>query len=141
MRCWSNPGEAGLGCHRVLVTGCTFRTGGANAVQAKGGSSDLTVLRCQFEECGERGRAQLDVDLIGPDIDALDQGGEDDALACSGQLGPTLPELGGACDEPTLRRQIGKLCRLVDIAGIEKPLTDSADHELFDLRGRDTQSG
>src|SRR5215469_1498136 len=33
------------------------------------------------------------------------------------------------------------MCRLVDIAGIEKPLTDSAGHELFDLRGRDTQSG
>src|SRR5215472_4169600 len=31
--------------------------------------------------------------------------------------------------------------RLVDIAGIEKPLTDSAVHELVDLRGRDTQSG
>src|SRR5215469_15806688 len=33
------------------------------------------------------------------------------------------------------------MCRLVDIARIEKPLTDSAGHELFDLRGRDTQSG
>src|SRR5262249_58704455 len=29
----------------------------------------------------------------------------------------------------------------VDFAGIEKPLTDSTGHELFDLRGRDTQSG
>ena len=35
--------------------GCTFRKGGANAVQVKGGSSDLTVLRCHFEDCGERG--------------------------------------------------------------------------------------
>lgn len=43
-----------VGCHRVVVTGCTFRTGGANAVQAKGGSADVAVLRCRFEECGER---------------------------------------------------------------------------------------
>ena len=26
-----------------------------------------------------------------PDVDALDQGGEEGALACSGQLGPALP--------------------------------------------------
>jgi hypothetical protein len=43
-----------VGCHRVLVVGCTFRKGGANAVQFKGGSSDVTVLRCRFEDCGER---------------------------------------------------------------------------------------
>src|SRR6185437_3155336 len=28
-----------------------------------------------------------------------------------------------------------------EIAGIEKPLTDAAGHELFDLRGRDAQPG
>jgi hypothetical protein len=28
--------------------------------------------RCDIEECGEPGRAQIDIDLIGPDIDAVD---------------------------------------------------------------------
>src|SRR6516225_5767612 len=97
--------------------------------------------RRDIEERTEPGRPEMDVDLIGPHIDALDQGCKEGTLACSGQLGPALPDLGGAGDEPALRRQIRKLCRLVDIAGIEKPLTDSADHELFDLRGRKTQSG
>jgi hypothetical protein len=77
----------------------------------------------------------------GPDIEARDQGGEDGALACSGQLGPALPDLGGARNEPTLRRQIRKLCRLVDAARTEKPLAHSAGHELFDLGGWDAQSG
>src|SRR5262249_23488930 len=97
--------------------------------------------RRDIEEFPEPCRLEMDVDLIGPDVDALDQAGEGGALACSGQLGPALPDLGGAGDEPALRRQIRKLCRLVDIAGIEKPLTDSAGHELFDLPGPDTPSG
>ena len=29
--------------------------------------------RCDIEECGEPGRAQMDSDLIGPDIDAVDR--------------------------------------------------------------------
>ena len=76
-----------------------------------------------------------------PDVDALDQGGEEGALACSGQLGPALPDLGGARDELALRRQIRKLCRLVDAAGIEKPMAHSAGHELLDLSGWDAQPG
>jgi hypothetical protein len=53
---WGGEGSAidMVGCHRVLIAGCMFTKGGANAVQAKGGSSDLTVLRCRFEDCGER---------------------------------------------------------------------------------------
>jgi hypothetical protein len=43
------------------------------------------------------------VDPLGPDIDALDQGGKDGALACSRQLGPALADLGGSRDEPALR--------------------------------------
>jgi hypothetical protein len=45
----------------------------------------------------------MDIDLIGPDVDALDQAGEDGTLACSRQLGPALPDLGGAGNEPALR--------------------------------------
>ena len=40
----------------------------------------------------------MDVDLIGRDVDALDQAGEDGTLAWSRQLGPALPDLGGAGD-------------------------------------------
>ncbi len=43
-----------VGCHRGLIEGCTFRRGGASAVQAKGGTSEVTVRRCRFEDAGER---------------------------------------------------------------------------------------
>jgi hypothetical protein len=43
-----------VGCHRGLISGCTFRKGGANGVQAKGGSADVTVRKCRFEDAGER---------------------------------------------------------------------------------------
>jgi len=55
------------------------------------------------EECGEPGRAQMDIDLIGPDIDAVDQGGQEGTLSCSGQLGPALADFRGARDQPALR--------------------------------------
>jgi hypothetical protein len=79
--------------------------------------------RRDIEECTKPCRPEMDVDLIGPDVDALDQAGEDGTLACSRQLGPALPDLGDAGDEPALRREIRTQCRLVDIAGIEKPLS------------------
>lgn len=43
-----------VGCHRGTVTGCTFRKGGANGVQAKGGSADITIRLCRFEDAGLR---------------------------------------------------------------------------------------
>lgn len=46
-----------VGCHRGVVTGTTFREGGtasANAVQMKGGSRDVTVRFCRFENAGAR---------------------------------------------------------------------------------------
>jgi hypothetical protein len=42
-------------------------------------------------------------DLIDPEIDAFDQGGKEGTLACSEQLGPSLPDLGGSRDQPGLR--------------------------------------
>jgi hypothetical protein len=45
----------------------------------------------------------MDIDLIGPDIDAVDQGGQEGTLSCSGQLGPALADFRGARDEPALR--------------------------------------
>jgi len=46
-----------VGCHRALVTECTFRHGdrkGANAVQTKGASSGVVVYRCRFRAAGQR---------------------------------------------------------------------------------------
>lgn len=46
-----------VGCHRGLITGCVFREGDkvfGNAVQMKGGSSELTVSRCRFDDAGGR---------------------------------------------------------------------------------------
>ncbi len=46
-----------VGCHRGIVTGNTFREGdkaSANAVQMKGGSRDITVSFCRFENAGGR---------------------------------------------------------------------------------------
>jgi hypothetical protein len=45
----------------------------------------------------------MDIDLIGPDIDALDQVGEDGTLAYSRQFGPALADFPGARDQPALR--------------------------------------
>jgi len=56
-----------------------------------------------IEECGEPGRPQMDIDLIGPDIDVVDQGGQEGTLAGSGQLGPALADFPGARDLPALR--------------------------------------
>ena len=55
-----------------------------------------------IEKCGEPGRAQMDIGPIGPDINAVDQGGQDGTLSCSGQLGPALADFPGARDEPAL---------------------------------------
>src|SRR6516164_5438116 len=83
----------------------------------------------------------MDIDLMGPDFDALDQGGQEGSLAFSGQLGPALADFLGARDQPALRRRIGKPCRLEDAAGVEKPLAHSAGHEMLDLRGWNAQGG
>jgi hypothetical protein len=53
---WGSSGSAidMVGCHRGTIQNCSFRTGGENAVQMKGGSADITVARCRFEDCGDR---------------------------------------------------------------------------------------
>ncbi|MFO0952998.1 MAG: right-handed parallel beta-helix repeat-containing protein [Isosphaeraceae bacterium] len=46
-----------VGCHRGEIVGNTFRHGdenGDNAVQAKGGSSDVLIRRCVFDHAGGR---------------------------------------------------------------------------------------
>ncbi|MCE9606168.1 MAG: right-handed parallel beta-helix repeat-containing protein [Planctomycetia bacterium] len=56
---WGKRGSAidMVGCHRGIVTHGTFRDGdpiGANGVQMKGGSRDVTVRYCRFENAGGR---------------------------------------------------------------------------------------
>ena len=58
----SNWGAAGsaidmVGCHDGRIVGCTFRrddVDDANGVQAKGGSADVLIERCRFENAGQR---------------------------------------------------------------------------------------
>jgi hypothetical protein len=53
---WGNGGSGidMVGCHRGVITRSTFRQGGANGLQMKGGSADVTVRKCLFENAGER---------------------------------------------------------------------------------------
>ncbi len=47
-----------VGCRSGLVEGCVFRHTagkGDNGVQTKGGSRDVVIRRCRFEEAGQRG--------------------------------------------------------------------------------------
>jgi hypothetical protein len=53
----SGSGIDMVGCSRGVVSGCTFREGdkiNANGVQIKGGSSDVTIRDCRFENAGGR---------------------------------------------------------------------------------------
>ncbi|MCK7556824.1 right-handed parallel beta-helix repeat-containing protein [Chitinophaga sedimenti] len=43
-----------VGCHNGLVRQCHFENMGSNAVQMKGGSSDIRVEACYFKNCGSR---------------------------------------------------------------------------------------
>jgi len=56
---WGDSGSAidMVGCHDGVVSGCTFRYRGdvdANGVQMKGGSRDIAIQRCRFENAGSR---------------------------------------------------------------------------------------
>ena len=48
-----------VGCHHVLIEGCTIGRGDAGqksvGIMAKGGSTDVTIRRCTFVQAGERG--------------------------------------------------------------------------------------
>ena len=46
-----------VGCHRGVIQNCTFRHDegrGSNGVQAKGGTSEIAIRHCRFENAGER---------------------------------------------------------------------------------------
>lgn len=52
---WGGSAVDMVGCHRGVLSGCTFRSGGDNGVQAKGGSTEIRIVRCRFEQAGQRG--------------------------------------------------------------------------------------
>jgi hypothetical protein len=55
---WGGQGIDFVGCHQSLISGCRFigKPGfsATAGVQLKGGSSDIVVERCRFENAGER---------------------------------------------------------------------------------------
>ncbi|MBM4037549.1 MAG: hypothetical protein FJ290_03460 [Planctomycetes bacterium] len=54
---WGSGGSAidMVGCHRGIILDSTFRhTSGATGIQAKGGSCDVVVYRCRFDNAGQR---------------------------------------------------------------------------------------
>lgn len=56
---WGSSGSGidMVGCHRGVVVGCTFQDAGGdqgNGVQTKGGSSEIVIQRCRFENAGGR---------------------------------------------------------------------------------------
>lgn len=46
-----------VGCHRGVIQNCTFRHNegeGSNGIQAKGGTAEITIRHCRFENAGQR---------------------------------------------------------------------------------------
>jgi hypothetical protein len=52
---WGGSAIDMVGCVNGVIRDCDFRNGGDNGVQTKGGSKDIKVRSCKFEEYGQRG--------------------------------------------------------------------------------------
>lgn len=52
---WGGSAIDMVGCHRGVIRDSTFRQGGDNGVQAKGGSSQIRILNSRFDRAGHRG--------------------------------------------------------------------------------------
>ena len=51
----SGSGVDHVGCHSGVIARCTFTNMSGNAIQCKGGSSDIDITRCWIVDAGERG--------------------------------------------------------------------------------------
>ncbi|MHC4946797.1 MAG: right-handed parallel beta-helix repeat-containing protein [Planctomycetota bacterium] len=51
----SGSGIDHVGCHRGLIAGCFLHDLSGNAVQCKGGSSDIEIRGCHLRDAGQRG--------------------------------------------------------------------------------------
>ena len=61
---------------------------------------DRARFSCKVEERSKPCRADMDVDLIVPDVDPLYQRSKKGTLTCFRQLGPDLVDLSGSRDQP-----------------------------------------
>lgn len=52
---WGGSGVDMVGCHRGEINRSKFVDGGDSGIQAKGGSSDIAVIKCEFKNFGQRG--------------------------------------------------------------------------------------
>lgn len=52
---WGGSGIDMVGCHRGEINRSKFLNGGDSGVQAKGGSSEIAVVKCEFRNYGQRG--------------------------------------------------------------------------------------
>lgn len=52
---WGGSAIDMVGCHRGRIENCRFRQGDDSGVQTKGGTSEVQILRCRFEDFGQRG--------------------------------------------------------------------------------------
>lgn len=52
---WGGSGIDMVGCHRGRIQNVTFREGGDNGVQMKGGTSEIEIRKCRFVQAGQRG--------------------------------------------------------------------------------------
>jgi hypothetical protein len=71
---WGGSGIDMVGCHRGKLVNCGFRSGGDSGVQAKGGSSEITIERCRFEDFGQRGvniGGSAGLQFFRPPVDSL----------------------------------------------------------------------
>jgi hypothetical protein len=52
---WGGSGIDMVGCASGVIRESSFRNGGDNAIQTKGGTRDVSIERCRFENFGQRG--------------------------------------------------------------------------------------
>ena len=52
---WGGSAVDMVGCAKGIIQNCLFRNGGDSGVQAKGGSKNVSVTKCRFENYGQRG--------------------------------------------------------------------------------------
>lgn len=56
-RCGGNASGSGIdhvGCHRGVIARCRFENMSGNAIQCKGGSTQIDILHCRFRQGGQR---------------------------------------------------------------------------------------
>jgi len=81
---WGGSAIDMVGCHDGVIECCVFQNGGDNAVQTKGGSSDITIRACRFRDFGFRGvniGGCTGFDFFRPPIEEMPRNGRYEARA------------------------------------------------------------